>query len=154
MTYQMYAFRELDTDTLYELLENRFEVFVLGQKCIYHDFDEFDRHPLTRHLVARDEEGHVVGYVRVLPAALHYDGYSENSFGRLSVREKMRRQGIGGELVRRACRWLCENGGCATVRISAMADQEKFYSELGFVRQSDVFNKEGVPHVTMVYTAP
>ena len=40
------------------------------------------------------------------------------------------------------------------MRISAMAYLEKFYTDLGFVRQSDVFDKEGVPHVTMLYTLP
>ena len=31
-----------------------------------------------------------VGYVRLLPAELHYDGYEENSFGRLSVKASAR----------------------------------------------------------------
>ena len=35
-----------------------------------------------------------------------------------------------------------------------MAYLEKFHTDLGFVRQSDVFDKEGVPHVTMLYTLP
>lgn len=35
-----------------------------------------------------------------------------------------------------------------------MAYLEKFYTDLEFVRQSDVFDKEGVPHVTMLYTLP
>ena len=153
MTYRMYAFREMDLDTLYEMLAHRFEVFVLGQKCIYHDFDEFDRNPLTRHLIARDEDGRLVGYVRIVPAALHYDGYDAHSFGRLSVKEDARCRGVGGELVRRACAWLCSQPGEHTVRISAMAYLEKFYTELGFARVSEPFDKEGVAHIEMVYTA-
>ena len=84
----------------------------------------------------------------------HYDGYEENSFGRLSVKATARHQGVGGELVRRACAWLTSHGNCPAVRISAMAYLEKFYTDLEFVRQSDVFDKEGVPHVTMLYTLP
>ena len=39
MRYQIDSFEELDTQTLYEILSHRFEVFVLEQRCIYHDFD-------------------------------------------------------------------------------------------------------------------
>ncbi len=152
MRYQINSFEELDTQTLYEILSHRFEVFVLEQRCIYHDFDPFDKTAL--HMTAWDDAGNLVGYVRLLPAKLHYDGYEENSFGRLSVKASARHQGVGGELVRRACAWLTSHGSCPAVRISAMAYLEKFYTDLGFVRQSDVFDKEGVPHVTMLYTLP
>lgn len=102
MRYQINSFEELDTQTLYEILSHRFEVFVLEQRCIYHDFDPFDKTAL--HMTAWDDAGNLVGYVRLLPAELH-DGYEENSFGRLSVKASARHQGVGGELVRRACAW-------------------------------------------------
>ena len=38
MRYQINSFEELDTQTLYEILSHRFEVFMLEQRCIYHDF--------------------------------------------------------------------------------------------------------------------
>lgn len=152
MVYQIYTFHQLDTQTLYEILQHRFGVFVLEQGNIYRDMDNFDQK--ATHMVARDDDGVIRGYVRMLPAELHYDGYDDNSFGRLSVQKAFRCQGLGGELVRRTCAWLTENNSCKTVRISAMAYLEKFYSELGFVRESDVFDKEGVPHVTMLYVAP
>ena len=150
--YELFTFAQLDTQTLYDILAHRFEVFVLGQGNIYRDLDYFDQKAL--HLVARDETGAIAGYVRLLPAALRYDGYEENSFGRLSVKDAYRNRGLGGKLVRRACAWLAENGGCPAVKISAMAYLEKFYTDLGFTSQSGVFDKEGVPHVTMLYTAP
>ena len=34
MRYQINSFEELDTQTLYEILSHRFEVFVLEQRCI------------------------------------------------------------------------------------------------------------------------
>ena len=94
MRYQINSFEELDTQTLYEILSHRFEVFVLEQRCIYHDFDPFDKTAL--HMTAWDDAGNLVGYVRLLPAKLHYDGYEENSFGRLSVKASARHQGVGG----------------------------------------------------------
>lgn len=89
MRYQIDSFEELDTQTLYEkILSHRFEVFVLEQRCIYHDFDPSDKTAL--HMTAWDNAGNLVGYVRLLPAELHYDGYEENSFGRLSVKAAAR----------------------------------------------------------------
>ena len=152
MQFQYYTFDTLDTQTLYDILSHRFEVFVLGQHCIYHDYDVFDKTGI--HLVAREDNGKLVGYCRLIPAEQHYEGYDEHSFGRLSVKESARCHGVGGALVREACRYLTELGEPRAVRISAMAYLEKFYSELGFWRVSDVFDKEGVPHVTMQYTAP
>ena len=119
MRYQINSFEELDTQTLYEILSHRFEVFVLEQRCIYHGFDPFDKTAL--HMTAWDDAGNLVGYVRLLPAELHYDGYEEHSFGRLSVTASARHQGVGCELVRRACAWLTSHGNCPAVRISAMA---------------------------------
>lgn len=104
MEYRLYSFDQLDTRTLYEILAHRFEVFVLGQRCIYHDFDGLDQAAL--HLTARDEAGTLQGYVRLLPAGLQGEGHAAHSFGRLSVKEAARRQGVGGELVRRACALL------------------------------------------------
>ena len=151
MEYRLYSFDQLDTRTLYEILAHRFEVFVLGQRCIYHDFDGLDQAAL--HLTARDEAGTLQGYVRLLPAGLQDEGHAEHSFGRLSVKEAARRQGVGGELARRACTLLTAPPGPRAVRIAAMAYLEHFSEGLGFTRQSDVFDKEGVPHVTMLYTA-
>lgn len=152
MQFQYETFDTLDAQTLYDILSHRFEVFVLEQHCIYHDYDAFDKTGI--HLIARREDGTVVGYCRLIPAQQHYEGYDEHSFGRLSVKASARGQGIGGALVKEACRYLTGLGEPRAVRISAMAYLEKFYSELGFQRVSDVFDKEGVPPATMLYTAP
>lgn len=148
MQFTFYRFDELDTQTLYELLAHRFEVFVLGQGNIYRDMDFFDQK--ATHLLARDDGGRLVGYVRLLPAELRYDGHDHNSFGRLSVKESARGQGLGAELVRRACRRLAEDTGDAAVEISAMAYLEEFYRRLGFERISDEYAIAGVPHVNML----
>lgn len=149
MQFDCYTFEQLDKQTLYDILAHRLEVFVLGRHDIYRDLDGFDQGAL--HLLARDDSGKIQGYVRLLPSHLHYDGYEENSFGRLSVKESARNKGLGGELVRRGIEILLANSDCQMVRISAMAYLEKFYGELGFERVSDAFDISGVPHVTMLY---
>lgn len=149
MEFNIYSFDELTTQQLYDMMAHRFEVFVLGRGDIYRDFDYFDQQ--AKHLIATDENGKVQGYVRLLSSGLHYDGYAENAFGRLSVKQEARCHGLGKELVRRACAYLIENNKCKLVRISAMAYLEDYYAKLGFVRTSDVFDIQGVPHVTMLY---
>lgn len=149
MKFECFTFEELDKQTLYDILAHRQEVFVLGRHDIYQDLDGFDQKSL--HLLARDEDGKLQGYVRLLPACLHYDGYEENAFGRLSVKETARGKGLGRELVRRGIDILLQDNECQAVRISAMAYLENFYRELGFRPTSDVFDISGVPHVTMLY---
>lgn len=148
LEFKVYSFDELSKQMLYDILAHRAEVFILGQRAIYRDLDGFDQK--ARHMVAL-RSGKIVGYVRLLPAGLHYDGYEENVFGRLSVLESERGQGLGAELVCRACAALAELGDTPEVRISAMAYLEEFYGRLGFVRVSDVFDIQGVAHVTMLY---
>lgn len=147
--FTVQSFDQLSREQLYEILAHRAEVFILGQGNIYRDLDGFDQQ--AWHLCARDGDGVLQGYVRLLPARLHYDGYAENAFGRLSVRESARGRGLGRELVRRACDFLTQLGENPDVRISAMAYLEGFYQELGFVRTSDIFQIQGVDHVTMLY---
>lgn len=148
MDFRIYSFDELDKQLLYDILAHRAEVFILGQRNIYRDMDGFDQR--SYHMVAT-EDGAIQGYVRLLPSELRYDGYAENAFGRLSVREAARGRGLGGELVRRACDFLIGLGQCPDVRISAMAYLEDFYAALGFVSTSGVFEIQGVPHITMLY---
>jgi len=149
MTFRLYDFSQLDTGTLYEILAHRQEVFLLEQRNIYPDLDGWDQK--ATHLLARDREGKLQGYVRLLPAGCGYEKSGLPTFGRLAVKSGARKQGLGGELVRRACRWLLADSGGSEVEISAMAYLEKFYSELGFVRLSDVFEISGVPHIMMRY---
>lgn len=147
MTYQLYSFSQLDTGLLYEVLAHRQEVFLLEQRNIYPDLDGWDQKAM--HLLARDGDGFLAGYVRLLPAGCGYEESGLPTFGRLAVKRAARKRGLGGELARRACDWLLADSGGKVVEISAMAYLEGFYSALGFVRRSEEFQISGVPHITM-----
>ena len=71
LEFKVYSFDELSKQMLYDILAHRAEVFILGQRAIYRDLDGFDQK--ARHMVAL-RSGKIVGYVRLLPAGLHYDG--------------------------------------------------------------------------------
>ena len=150
MPFQFYTFEELDIQTLYSILAHRAEVFLLEQKNIYRDIDGLDKEAV--HLLATDQTGIIKGYARLFPARESQNGFTANSFGRLSVSRDARHQGLGTALVQTACQWLLANSSSNTVQIAAMAYLEDFYRQLGFNRISEPFEIAHVPHITMVYT--
>jgi len=137
------AFADLTVAELYAILELRARVFVVEQACAYQDPDGVDQ--AARHLWAA-AGGRIVAYLRIVPAGLKF---AEASIGRVVTAPEARGAGLGRELMRRA---LALAGG-APLRIGAQAHLERFYGELGFVRASDVYDEDGIPHVEMTRAA-
>jgi ElaA protein len=139
------TFDELTLRELHAIYALRVRVFVVEQTCAYQEVDALDL--VARHLWAETEaDGRIVAYARVIPAGAKYD---EASFGRVVTAPKARGTGLGRELMRRV---LTFTGG-APLRIAAQAYLEQFYVELGFVRASDVFDDDGIPHIEMTRPA-
>jgi ElaA protein len=139
-TWLVRTFDELTTAQLYAITQLRERVFVVEQNCVYLDADGAD--PKCRHLWA-EQGGAIVAYLRIVPAGLKFD---ETSIGRVIVAPEGRGTGLGKELMRRgiaAC-------GAGPIRLGAQAHLEKFYGDLGFVRASDVYDEDGIPHIEMV----
>jgi ElaA protein len=148
--WEVKPFRQLSVDTLFELLQLRVDVFVVEQQCAYRELEEYDRHQETRHLSGRSEGGELIAYARLLPPGLRY---SETNLGRFVVRADSRKQGIGHQLLESA---LQESARCwshTPIRISAQDYLQAFYAQYGFVRVSDVYLEDGIPHVEMVKKA-
>jgi len=133
------AFAELTVAELHAIYALRARVFVVEQACAYQDVDD---HDLTaRHLWA-EADGRIVAYLRIVPAGAKY---AEQSIGRVVTAPEARGTGLGRELMRRGLALA----GDAPLRIGAQAHLERFYSELGFVRASDVYDEDGIPHIEM-----
>jgi ElaA protein len=148
--WEVKPFRQLSVDTLFELLQLRVDVFVVEQQCAYRELEEYDRHQETRHLAGRSEGGEFIAYARLIPPGLRY---SETNLGRFVVRADSRKQGIGHQLLESA---LQESARCwphTPIRISAQDYLQAFYAQYGFVRVSDVYLEDGIPHVEMVKKA-
>ncbi len=139
LTWYERTFDALDVHQLYRILALRQRVFVVEQSCAYLDADGADQ--VSRHLWA-ERGGEIVAYARIVPAGVKYD---EVAIGRVITAPEARGTGLGRELMRRA---IAAVG--APVRLSAQAHLEKFYRELGFVRTSDIYDEDGIPHVEMV----
>ena len=147
---------ELTVADLHDILALRNRVFVVEQACSYQDVDGLDLVRDTRHLLARaGGAGHdpssgapIVGYARLLAP---YDGRPAR-IGRVIVTSEARGRRLGRTLMERALVSCAEHWPGAGVELSAQAHLVEFYTALGFVTTSDVYDDDGIPHIDMRLT--
>ncbi|MDX2091328.1 MAG: GNAT family N-acetyltransferase [Kofleriaceae bacterium] len=140
LAWHVRPFAQLSAHELYAILALRQRVFVVEQACAYLDADGADES--SRHLWAT-EAGAIHAYCRLVPAGIKF---TEVSIGRVIIAPEARGMGLGKELMRRALAEI----GAAPVRIGAQAHLERFYGELGFVRASEPYDEDGIPHIEML----
>ena len=116
----------------------RFEVFCLEQGIS--EALEMDHHDASsRHALARDERGTVLGTGRLLP-----DGH----IGRMAVTKSVRGQGIGA-LILEALVKEASQRGIRQVILNAQLSAAGFYQRFGFEPQGEVFTEAGIEHRSM-----
>ncbi len=134
-------FSELSLDELYELLKVRNAVFVVEQECPYQDLDDKDKN--AYHLWLHDDDG-IVAYLRVLAPGVSFD---DCSIGRvITIR---RREGWGTALMKEGFRIAVEKYHADHITIEAQVYARPFYENLGFVKCSEEFLEDGIPHIRM-----
>jgi ElaA protein len=69
------------------------------------------------------------------------------------VKENYRGQGLGRKLMEKSLKFVLNEMGEKKVRISAQEYLLDFYSGLGFVKESDTYLEDGIPHIEMLYQA-
>jgi ElaA protein len=148
---QWCQFSELSIEMLYAILALRQDVFVVEQKCAYLDADGRDQH--SWHLVASNQTGECVGYLRLVAPGHRF---AEPSIGRVVTRQASRREGIGAIIVREGIRKSREVFGAVPIRISAQAHLQQYYGTLGFFTDTErePYDEDGIPHLEMVCPAP
>ncbi|GIF66891.1 ElaA protein [Asanoa ishikariensis] len=133
------SFADLDTTTLYRLLELRCTVFVVEQEAAYLDIDGRDLEPATRHVwVAR--YGVPVAYLRVLGEP---DGGMR--VGRVVVAKEARGSGVAGRLMDTALELV----GARPSVLDAQSHLAGFYGRYGYTVSGPGFLEDGIPHVPM-----
>jgi ElaA protein len=148
MTWQISPWSELSTEMLYAMLALRAEVFVVEQNCPYQDVDGKDLKSL--HVCGYTENGELGAYARLVQPGVSYD---EWSIGRVVTSPRVRRTGAGEELMR-SCMAYFNDHGISSVRISAQSYLHDFYTKFGFVRVSEEYLEDDIPHMEMLYTQP
>ncbi|MFZ6721033.1 GNAT family N-acetyltransferase [Undibacterium sp. Ji49W] len=118
----------------------RYAVFVIEQKIpVELEWDAADAQCV--HAVAYDADGKAVGTGRLLPDA---------HIGRMAVLAEARGQGVGAKILRALMKEAQARGDQA-VCLNAQQSAENFYLKEGFVRDGELFEEAGIPHVSMVY---
>jgi ElaA protein len=137
------SFRDLDTTTLYAILQLRSAVFVVEQNCPYNDLDGRDLEPGTRHVwLSRDDE--ILAYLRILD-----DGGVER-IGRVVTARAARGAGHARRLMDQA---LTVIGNRPSV-LEAQAYLVPFYARYGYQQTGPEYLEDGIPHVPMAKAAP
>jgi ElaA protein len=141
------TFQKLELEQLFDLLKLRVDVFVVEQACAYPELDDHDRYLETRHLSGRNEFDQLIAYARLLPPGLRFP---EVNLGRFVVKAELRKKGIGHQLLQTALKEISGYWPKTSIRISAQDYLQTFYEQYGFIRISDVYLEDGIPHVEMV----
>ena len=138
-------FNQLDNLELYQILQERLEIFILEQHSIYQDIDNIDID--CQHIFAKDN-GNVVAYCRIVPKGKRFP---ELSIGRVIIAKSYRKQGLGLEMMERAIAYVTEELQEDVIRISAQAYLLQFYESLGFRKMSEEgYQEDGILHYAMI----
>lgn len=151
MEWHVLTFSELDTYTLYQLLQLRVDVFVVEQNCPYPELDDKDLHPQTRHIILKKGDK-VIAYSRVLAPGVSFDAFP--GIGRVCVSQTARRLGLGRVLVEKTLAEATQLWPNADVHISAQCYLQQFYQELGFKPASEPYLEDDIPHLKMIFPTP
>ena len=136
-------FHNLDKLELYKIMQLRIEVFVVEQDCPYQDLDGLDE--VGTHLWI-EENKEILSYLRINPAKTRFN---EVSFGRIVTKETNRKKGLSEAIILKSLE-IVEKENLGPVRISAQSYLEKYYSKFGFVKCSDEYLEDNIPHVEML----
>ena len=129
---------------MYRILTLRADVFVVEQNCAYQDLDGKDEQSFW--VWAEDEQGEIHATARLLPAGI---SYKEVSIGRVCTSMKLRRSGLGKLLMHESILQCEQIWGIQTITISAQQYLLKFYNELGFVEEGEMYLEDDIPHLKM-----
>lgn len=143
MGWELKPFDYLTNKELHDIFRLRIDIFVVEQKCPYPEIDGKD--PKSLHLMykANDE---IVAYARLLPPGV---SYNEASIGRVVTAKSQRGSGLGYKLLEQAVK-ATQSEYNQSIKIGAQAHLEKYYASVGFVKVSDVYLEDNIPHIEML----
>lgn len=142
--WKVSRFEELTIHELYDILHLRCKIFVVEQDAPYLDMDYKDQKAL--HLLGY-ADGKLVAYCRMFKAGDYFEEAA--SIGRVIVAQEYRKYGYGHDMMQKAIGQVESVFGETKIRLSAQLYLQKFYESHGFVRTSEVYEEDGLPHIQM-----
>src|SRR5450631_1330238 len=144
MSWILKPFDKLTPAELYGILQLRNEVFIVEQNCPYQDMDNKDLH--SWHLMGMQNDK-LLAYSRLLAPGI---SYSESSIGRIVSSPSARKTGMGKKLMQESIEQIKKLFQTDTIRIGAQLYLQKFYESFGFVKDSDTYLEDNIPHIIML----
>ncbi len=141
--FKIKPFEALSTVELYEIVKLRIEVFVVEQNCVYQDIDGKDQKAI--HVLGY-YNGELAAYCRIFDAGYYFD---EASIGRVIVSPKYRDMKFGHDLMKVAIEAVESSFNKKQITISAQMYLQKFYESHGFVKTSEMYLEDDIPHIQM-----
>ena len=146
--WQVKHFNELTVPEYHDLLFLRIEVFVIERDCPYQDVDDKDK--VAYHLFGTNKDNKTVAVSRILPQNI---SYSEVSIGRIAVDKNSRGTGIAVDLMNESFKFIEQQFGKQSIRISGQQYLTNFYGRLGFKQVSEMYLEDNIPHIEMLKEA-
>lgn len=141
--WKIKSFDNLTVNELYDLLQLRSAIFVVEQNCVYQDIDSKDK--LALHLLG-EFDGKIVAYARLFKAGISFDFAS---IGRVVVDADYRNKKWGNNLMREAIAGIEKHFGESQITIGAQLYLQRFYESHGFVKTSEMYLEDDIPHIEM-----
>ncbi len=141
--FKIKPFAELSAQEIYEVLRLRSEVFIVEQNCVYQDIDNKDQKAL--HVLGY-HDGELAAYCRLFDAGNYFE---KASIGRVIVSPKYRENKWGHDLMREAIAGVKKYFDKTQITISAQMYLQKFYESHGFVKTSEMYLEDDIPHIEM-----
>ncbi|MBS4025457.1 MAG: GNAT family N-acetyltransferase [Clostridia bacterium] len=135
-------FNELSLEELYEILQVRFQVFIVEQNCTYQELDGKDHH--SYHVFLKDDTG-IKAYLRVLEKGVSFE---DVSIGRVLTIDRGCR--LGKRILSEGIKVAKEMLDANRIIIVAQLYAKEFYEKVGFKQSSDEFLEDGIFHIQMV----
>jgi ElaA protein len=143
ISWNVKPFEELTVYELYAILQLRTAVFVVEQNCVFQDMDGKDQQ--AYHCMGwLDAE--LVAYTRLFDKNIIYE---QASIGRVVLAPKMRKFGLGKELMEVSAHYCEQLFGKQTIKIGAQFYLKRFYESLGFQQISDIYVEDDILHIYM-----
>ncbi|MBB1079201.1 GNAT family N-acetyltransferase [Limosilactobacillus sp. STM2_1] len=143
--WEIKNFNELTVPELYQIMVLRAKVFVVAQQRVYQDPDNRDQQAI--HLFKHDQDGKVIAYARVFLI----NDQQTVTFGRVVTSNKVRGQGIGGQLLDKIMEVIRDNYPGKLIEIEAQEQVQGFYERANFVSEGEPFIYKSTPHIKMVH---
>ena len=145
MSWELKTFDALTNKELHDIFKLRVDIFVVEQTCPYPEIDGKDLKAL--HLFKKEQDN-IVAYCRLLAPGV---SFTEASIGRVVVHSDYRHAGLGEELMKTAIHFSIKHYN-SNIQIGAQAHLEQFYSTNGFIKNSDIYLEDDIPHMDMLLT--